>query len=219
MSIPGINVVSAGEFAAEAGPISNYATPRSITGRAGLYPSRYQSDQVDHANGPLVSSANRTLRNAIMLIADNLVGCNAYFKALGKTWSAAGRDPRAVRVRVACRFCRIAYHMVAGQMVFNHPSCQRRDSILDKLIVFHRGHDTPCDQVLRDLKAAALQLSPKTQTTEDPQLASELADLVVKRKSNARCAQTHGPCSLGDILLDILIQRGFHAVKSQSSGE
>jgi hypothetical protein len=109
--------------------------------------------------------------------------------------------------------------MVAGQMVFNHLSCQRRDSILDKLIVFHRGHDTSCDQVLRDLKAAALQLSPKTQTTEDPQLASELADLVVKRKSNARCAQTHGPCSLGDILLDILIQRGFHAVKSQSSGE
>ncbi len=115
MGIPGINVVSAGEFAGEAGPISNYATPRSITGRAGLYPSRYQSDQVDHANGPLVSSANRTLRNAIMLIADNLVVCNAYFKALGKMWSAAGRDPRAVRVRVACRFCRIAYHMVAGR--------------------------------------------------------------------------------------------------------
>jgi transposase len=219
MSIPGINVVSAAEFAAEAGPMANYATPRSITGRAGLYPSRYQSDQVDHANGPLVRSANRTLRNAIMLIADNLVGCNAYFKALAKTWSQAGRDPRAVRVRVACRFSRIAYHMVSGQMVFNHPSCQQRDSILDKLIVFHRGHDTPCDQVLRDLKAAALQLSPKTQTTEEPQLASELADLVVKLKANARRVRTRGPRLLGDILLDVLIQRGFHAIESQSSGE
>jgi len=219
MSIPGINVVSAAELAAEAGPMSNYATPRSLTGRAGLYPSRYQSDQVDHGNGPLVRSANRRLRNAIMLIADNLVGCSAHFKALATTWGQAGKDPRAVRVRVACRFCRIAFHMVAGQMVFNHPSCARRDSILDKLIVFHREHDTSCNQVLNNLKAAALQLSRKTQTTEDPQLASELADLVLKLNSDARCAQTRGPRQLGDILLDVLIQRGFHGVESQPSGE
>lgn len=46
MSIPGVNVVSAAEYAAEMGPIGNYANPRCITGRAGLYPSRYQSDQV-----------------------------------------------------------------------------------------------------------------------------------------------------------------------------
>ena len=36
-------------------------------------------------------------------------------------------------VRVAKRFCRIAYQMVAGGQVFRHPSCQKRDSILHKL--------------------------------------------------------------------------------------
>ena len=48
LGIPGINVVSAAEFAGEMGPIQHYAKARAITGRAGLYPSRYQSDEVDH---------------------------------------------------------------------------------------------------------------------------------------------------------------------------
>ena len=40
VAIPGLNVVSAAEFAAEAGPISLYANPSCITGRAGLFPMR-----------------------------------------------------------------------------------------------------------------------------------------------------------------------------------
>ncbi|MEJ7590387.1 MAG: transposase [Planctomycetaceae bacterium] len=47
LSDPGINVVSAAELAGEMGPIENYATAKSICGRAGLFPSRYQSDEVD----------------------------------------------------------------------------------------------------------------------------------------------------------------------------
>ena len=38
LALPGINVVLAGEFAGEAGPMVNYAKARTITGRAGLYP-------------------------------------------------------------------------------------------------------------------------------------------------------------------------------------
>src|SRR5207253_10728351 len=52
LSFPGINVVSAADFGGEAGPMAEYANPKSITGRAGLRPSCYQSDQVDNANGP-----------------------------------------------------------------------------------------------------------------------------------------------------------------------
>ena len=51
LGIPGINVVSAAEFAGEMGPIEHYAKARAITGRAGLFPSRYQSDQVDRRDG------------------------------------------------------------------------------------------------------------------------------------------------------------------------
>src|SRR5437868_13933175 len=72
LSFPGINVVSAAEFAGEMGPIANSPGDGAITGRAGLYPSRYQSDQVDHT-GPLVSRANRALRYVVLLIAENLL--------------------------------------------------------------------------------------------------------------------------------------------------
>ena len=69
MGILGINVVSAAEFAGEMGPIEHYVKARAITGRAGLFPSRYQSDQVDRCNGPLVGCQPR-LRRAILMIAE-----------------------------------------------------------------------------------------------------------------------------------------------------
>src|SRR6516165_5726300 len=69
LSFPGLNVVSAADFAGEMGPIEHYANPKSITGRAGLRPTRYQSDQVDKANGPLVRVGHRALRAAILGIA------------------------------------------------------------------------------------------------------------------------------------------------------
>jgi transposase len=53
LSWPGINVVTAGEM----GPIQNDPSDGAITGRAGLFPSRYQSDKVDHRDGPRPLSA------------------------------------------------------------------------------------------------------------------------------------------------------------------
>ncbi len=94
LSFPGINVVSAADFAGEMGPIEHYANAKAITGRAGLKPSRYQSDQVDKANGPLVRNCNRSLRAAILGIADNLIGCNHHFRALAAQWRSQGKDPR-----------------------------------------------------------------------------------------------------------------------------
>jgi hypothetical protein len=114
LSFPGINVVSAAEFAAEMGPIANSPGDAAITGRAGIYPSRYQSDAVDHS-GPLVRRGNRPLRYVILLIAENLLRCNDHFRALGAAWRAAGANRRVAVVRAAKRFCRIAYRMVAGR--------------------------------------------------------------------------------------------------------
>ena len=94
LSFPGINVVSAAEFAGEMGPIANSPGDNAITGRAGLYPSRYQSDRVDQA-GPLVRRANRALRYVILLIAENLLRCNDHFHGLGEVWRAAGMSRRA----------------------------------------------------------------------------------------------------------------------------
>ena len=71
LSHPGINVVSAAELAGEMGPIEHYAHAQAITGRAGLFPSRYQSDEVDRADGPLAHLRNARLRAAWMRVADN----------------------------------------------------------------------------------------------------------------------------------------------------
>src|SRR5690606_7630983 len=68
LSQPGINVVSGGELAGELGPIEHYAHAKAITGRAGLFPSRYQSDEVDKS-GPLPRFRNARLRSACMRVA------------------------------------------------------------------------------------------------------------------------------------------------------
>src|SRR5882724_2104695 len=174
LSVPGINVVSAADLAAELGPIAHYANARCVLGRAGLRPSRYQSDQVDLCNGPLVRSCNRRLRAAIMRIAENLIVCNHHFRALATTWQAAGKDARDIRVRVAHRFCRIAYQLVAGGQVFAHPAVQGRHYILDKLTIFHREHETPMPQVLADLQTAVGQLPRAEHAAEARPLAEEL---------------------------------------------
>jgi transposase len=211
LSFPGINVVSAADFAGEMGPITNYATAKAITGRAGLFPCRYQSDQVDRSNGPLVRRANRALRATILGIADNLIVCNRYFRQLAESWRAKGHDPRLNHVRVACRFCRIAFHMVAGQRVFKHPSMQQRHYILDKLSAFHREHDTPMNQTMTDLLAAIDQLPRSAHAEEAEPLRAELDRIQAGRR--------RGPQLLGDILPIVLARLGVGRVQLPKSGE
>ena len=94
LSVTGINVISAARLAGEAGPIEHYASARAIKGRAGLFPSRYQSDEVDHADGSLVRQCNRKLRGAAMLVAENLIKCHPYYRGLSEVWKQKKVDPR-----------------------------------------------------------------------------------------------------------------------------
>jgi transposase len=231
LSWPGINVVSAAEFAGEMGPIQNYPSDGAIIGRAGLYPSRYQSDRVDHSDGPLVSRANRALRYVLLLIAENLLLCNASFRRLGQRWHAQGVDPRIRHVRVAKRFSRIAYQMVAGRQVFRHPSCQKRHKILEKLSTFHSDHDTPIDQLLRDLKAAAVWVPrseyaaeaepflaslPPAATAGPPAGNSQSRPPVRPRITSRRGT---GPRPLSAILPEVLLILGVSMVQSSATEE
>ena len=211
LSIPGINVVSAAEFAGEMGPIGNYASSRSISRRAGLVPSRYQSDQVDRKNGRLIRQANRSLRQAILTIADNLMSCNDYFRGLSARWREAGKDPRHSHVKVAGRFCRIAYQMVASGRVFKHPCCQRRDYILNKLIQFHGEHITPIVQAQATLASAVGQLPGTEYAAEAAPLAEELESACRKRG--------RGPRLIGELLPAVLARLGVNLVESRPSGE
>jgi transposase len=211
LSIVGINVVSAAEFAGEMGPIERYTKARAITGRAGLFPARYQSDRVDRRDGALIRQANHDLRYAILMIADNLIKCNEYFAVLARGWRLQGKDARDLRVRVAGRFCRIAYQMVAGRMAFQHPCARQRDSILKKLIQFALEHGTASDQLTRDLDATVSQLPPSVHREEAVPLAEELAR-VQKRRGT-------GPHPLGMILPAVLAKLEVNLVRSSASGE
>ena len=211
LSFPGINVVSAADFAGEMGPIEHYPNSKSITGRAGLCPSRYQSDRVDRANGPLVRNANHALRAAILGIADNLIVCNHHFNVLAARWRAAGKDPRQTRVQVGSRFCRIAFQMVAGRQVFRHPSIQDRHYILHKLSTFHLDHDTGMAEVLRDLHAAIEQVPPREHAAEAKPLQEEYRKIQDGRR--------RGPQPLADILPIVFARLGVGVVESPGSGE
>src|SRR5262249_40875274 len=97
LAIPGINVISAADLAGELGPIELYRDANAITGRAALMPSRYQSDRVDCANGPLRRHGNRRLRAVLMQAADNLVNCNSYFREQAQQWRRLSKDERWIR--------------------------------------------------------------------------------------------------------------------------
>jgi transposase len=185
LALPGINVVLASEFAGEAGPMVHYANARVITGRAGLYPRRYQSDEVDLASGRLARRGNRRLRQALLLAADTLIRCNDHFRVLAAKWSDQGKDPRDVHVKVAGRFARIAFQMVTGTAGFDHPACQEPSHVIEKLNQFHKSYIINEDITKINLQRAAAQLPPAKSSRNHPTLD-------VPRKA-ARESQKCGP--------------------------
>lgn len=195
LSVPGINVVSAARLAGEAGPIEHYATARAINGRAGLYPSRYQSDQVDRADGSLARQANRKLRGAAMLIAENLIKCHPYYRGLSALWKTQKVDPRDRRCRVANRAMRMVFQMVSGRKLWRGKGVDR-EYLLLKLREFHRVHKTPLEKCVADLHEAYRWLPKSAYQSE----AKPLVELASKRQ--------RGPVSIGQLLIPLLIRLG-----------
>lgn len=209
LTIPGIHVVSAADLAGELGPIAHYAGANSITGRAGLFPSRYQSDETDRADGRLVRCANRRLRAALLRVADNLVKTNRHFAGLAATWRRQKVDERLIRVRIAKQFSRLLYAMVAGRQLVPHRCCHKREFLLKKLMDFHRQHATPLPQLMADLQAAVDQLPTKTSRGHEAQFLSEHLKRLHRRRS--------GPTPLGELLPAVLARIKVPGIQSSSS--
>jgi transposase len=207
LAIPGINIVTIADLAGELGPMQLYLNANAITGRAGLMPTRYQSDQVDCANGPLRRRGNRRLRAVLMQTADNLVQCNHYFRARAEQWTRAGKDPRWVRVKVAKIFSRLAFALVAGRQLFPHACCQPRHYILGKLLAFHSEHGTDPAALRQDLEAAVNQLPVQARAAEAEPLQQELAALARRR----------GPQPLAEIIPLVLARLADQVVQSEPS--
>jgi transposase len=210
LALPGICVVSAAELAGELGPIDYYADANNITGRAGLCPSRYQSDQVD-ASGPLRRRANRRLRAVLLRIADNLIRHNHHYRAKADRWGRQNKDPRWMRVKVSKSFSRLAFVMLTGRCLFPHPACQPRHSICDKLMAFHCERKTDLQRALEDIERVSAQLSGRTRQEETQMLQEQL--------DNPRCRRRRGPQAVSKIIPLVLARLGIRMVQSGPEGE
>lgn len=211
LSLPGINVVSAGELAGEMGPIAHYAHARAVTGRAGLFPSRYQSDEVDRADGPLAHLRNARLRAAWMRVADNLIKCNAHYRGRFQLWKRRRVDSRDIRCRIANRAVRPVFQMVSGRKLYCHPSRLDRSYVLDKLLAFHREHQTPPHEIVRDLQQAARQI-PKHAYSEE---AGPLRTVYERCRRSRR----KGPQAIGTILVAVLARLGVSGLESEAEAQ
>ena len=209
LSVTGINVVSAARLAGEAGPIEHYASARAINGRAGLYPSRYQSDEVDR-EGSMVRQCNRKLRGAAMLVAENLIKCHPYYRGVSELWKQQKVAPRDRRCRIANRAMRMVFQLVSGRQVWRGRGVDR-EYLLAKLQDFYRVHKTPVEHVVRDMNEAFVWLPKSAYAAE----AQPLAELVRKKH--------RGPKPIGELLLPLLIRLGVatneerEAVESKTS--
>ena len=208
LSHPGINVVGAADLAAEMGPIEHYAHDRAVTGRAGLFPSRYQSDQVDRADGPLSRFRNALLRAAWLRVADNLTKWNAHYRGKYLLWKAAGVDSRDIRCRIANRAARPIFQMVYGRKLFKHPSRIDRGYVLDKLLKFHQDHKTPPHEIVRDLEDAARQIPPGDRNEE--------ARPLEERRQRARRSRRSGPQTIATLLVGVLARLGVNELQSET---
>lgn len=207
LSHPGINVVTASELAGEMGPIEHYAHAKAISGRAGLFPSRYQSDEVDRADGPLARFRNARLRAAWMRIADCLIRNNAHYRGKSELWKQRGVNPRDIHSRVANRVTRTVFQMVSGRKLYHHPSHLDRSYVIAKLLEFHKEHATAPAEILRDLNAAATQIPKSEQGAE--------AGPLQKTCHKACRSRRKGPQAIGDILLVVLAKLGVGKVQSE----
>ena len=205
LSHPGINVVSAAELAGETGPIEHYASSKSITGRSGLFPSRYQSDGVDRG-GNLSKFRNGKMRAAWLMVASNMVKCNAYWRAKASHWREQGVAGPDVRCRIANRLTRPVFQMVSGGKLYSHPSRLDRGYVLEKLMNFHRQHGTSPSQIVNDLRVAIEQIPAAHYLQE----ASPLKGFHAKSRRSRRTE----PKELGDLLVAVLARLGVTDLES-----
>jgi hypothetical protein len=206
LALPGLNVVCSADLAGELGPITHYASANRITGRAGLAPSRYQSDQVDNHSGPLRRRANRRLRAALLQAADNLIRHNHYFQGKANLWQRTGKDARWIRVKVAKSFSRLAFVLLTGAYVVPHPACQPRHSVAEKLLAFHCEHRTALEQTLADIEAAKAHWTPAT-NQEEIRILQDLLDEPAHRRRR-------GPVALAKIIPLVLARLGMRLLQS-----
>jgi transposase len=132
LGIAGVSHVLSCGLGAEAGPLEAYATCRSLTGRAGLFASRYQSDETDNTGS--MAHGEPFLRDVLMKIGRCVTMSGGAFFAYGEYHRKMGWDERKISAAMANRFCRIIHTMLLSGQTFRHPDAKPAVSIIGKLL-------------------------------------------------------------------------------------
>jgi len=198
LAFPGINVVTASDYGAELGPITNYANSKSIAGRAGLYPSRFQTSGTDHPNGRMVVRRNRRLRAALVRAARCLNCCNEYFLGISREYLKRHPDNDG-KIPIARAFSRLSYYVIAGDQLPMHAAMQSREKVLQKLLQFYHQRDADAARMTAALTTAMQQLPTKVLHAEHSSLASQYNEVKTQRR-------TGGVRRLSEVLPQILLR-------------
>jgi len=113
-------------------------------------------------------------------------------------------------VRVAKRFTRLAYAMLAGKQIIPHPCCREPHYILDKLLAFHTAHGATPAQIRDALDAAAQQLPAAVRGREAETLHRRAHEFQNARKLDVQ--------SIGSILKEVLAKRLGITLQSTAEG-
>ena len=144
-----------------------------------------------------------------MRIADNLACHCAYYRGQADADEARGIDKRAIRVKIAKKFSRLAFACIAGDEPMKHPCFRKPDSILEKLREFHHQHQTPVDQLLSDLETVVGQLPGNTCCHE-----AEVVAYVLKQQTNRH----RGAVPIGKLLPAVLARLQIK-IKENENGD
>ena len=133
--------------------------------------------------------------------------CNVYWREKATAWKAQGHDPRDIRCRVANRLTRTVFQMISGRRLYQHPSRLDRSYVMEKLLVYHREHQTAPHVIVRDLEQAAVQI-PKTSHKD------EAKPLVAAYQKSCR-SRRREPQALATLLVAVLARLGVDDLESK----
>jgi transposase len=119
LSVPGIGVVYASDFTAEAGDIHRFAYAGQIISLAGTAPGKHQSGELDKPNMSTSHSGRKLLRatvNQIALSLDN--NCPEYHTYYSKKRHQYQDAPGKARTATANKFIKLGFSMMKNETLY-----------------------------------------------------------------------------------------------------
>jgi len=163
LSVPGIGIVYASDFTAEAGDVHRFAYAKQIISLAGTAPRKHQSGEVDKPNLPTSHKGKNLLRVTVNQIALSLNShCPEYHHYYSKKHYQYKDTPRKARTATANRFIKLAFAMMKNETLY-HPSTgnplktekEYYQSVWDKMkqrVSPHLSDDIPQDNYLTKIQ-------------------------------------------------------------------